>query len=271
MDEYFDGPPPGKRDIVTHQHQTGRMEGKISLRSGKITLKMRKPCTLDYDATFDDGDENVRIAAAALSEMKSSRKRPPAIKRDSLSLIKVKRMPQFDDDEPRFGQRIDRDDHRDQQPDHQHRCVLDPCHPRCLAISKDPDILNSLHCFVRESLLELFSHGDGSSSLSEQESEGSTFSGRVGLRCAFCSHIPRSSRSIMSSFTPKSIEDIYRQVCAWQRIHFGTCDHVPQEILEKYNRLKQSDKTRGKKPYWAWSAREIGLVNMDAKGMCFHL
>eukprot|EP00978_Attheya_sp_CCMP212_P006079 scaffold13679_cov54-Attheya_sp.AAC.3 len=253
-DDFFDGPTPGKREIVIYQHQTGRIQGEIALMSAKFRHKMRQPRTLDDDA------------AVTLVQMKSSRKRPPGIKRDSLSLIKLKRMPQFDDDEPNFGQRIDRDESRDQQPDHQRQlCVLDPRYPRCLAISKDPETLNSLHCFVRESLLELFSHGDGSSSWSEQESEDSTFSGRVGLRCAFCSHIPRSSRSIMSSFTPKTIEDIYRQVCAWQRIHFGTCDHVPKEILDKYNRLKQSDKTRGKKPYWAWSAREIGVHNAVQK------
>jgi hypothetical protein len=270
MDEILAGPRPRKGEILIHQHQTGRMEVKISLRYGKIALKMRKPHTLDDDGAFYDGDENVRIAALALWKLKSSRKRPPAIKNDSLSLIKVKRMPQFDDDEPHFGQRIDRDESRDQQPDHQHLCILDPRYPRRLTISMDHEVLNSRHCLVRKSLLEFFSQEDGSSALSEQKSEISS-SGRIGLRCAYCSHIPKRFRSKMSSFYPLTIEALYRQVCAWQRIHFGACEHVPTEVREEYNNLKESDKTRGKTHYWASSAYEIGLVNMEPKGICFQL
>jgi hypothetical protein len=298
MEEIFEGPRPREGEILLHQHQTGRMEGKISLRSGKfrlkrrklrpldddaafddgdenvrIALKMRKPCTLDDDAAFDDGDESVRIriAAVTLSEMKSSRKRPPAIKRDSLSLIKVKRMPQFDDDEPHFGQQSDRDEFRDQQADHHHLCVLDPRYPRRLAISMDYEVLNSRHCLVRKSLLEFFSQEDGSFEAGSEEKSEASSSGRIGLRCAYCSHIPKRFRSKMSSFYPLTIEALYRQVCAWQRIHFGACEHVPIEVRDEYNNLKESDKTRGKTPYWASSARDIGLINMEPKGICFQL
>lgn len=220
-------------------------------------------------------------------------------------------------------------------------------HPTRLAIRQDSHELNSLHCFVRSHLLELFivhhekefsnenkissfvekredehenqsvdlveeddsdserndgasqkcaSHSDHeaivSSILSEQQSHNiynckngnkmnvtcSTrlFPGRVGLRCIYCGHIPRKAifgKASMSTFYPKSLSDLYRSVCTWQRVHFRSCRHIPSDIKEKYWSLKDSDRSRGKTKYWVTSALEIGLVDSDGidgrGGVCF--
>eukprot|EP00536_Pseudo-nitzschia_multiseries_P003868 jgi/Psemu1/284704/fgenesh1_pg.61_\ len=67
----------------------------------------------------------------------------------------------------------------------------------------------------------------------------------------------------MSTFFPKSLEDIYRGVCTWQRIHFKTCRHIPKAYKDLYWQLKDSDRTRGKKVHWIKSAYDMGFRNVD--------
>ena len=196
----------------------------------------------------------------------------------------------------------------------------------------DSKELNSLHCFVRSDLLELFAlpdnesnegsgigkhiDADTSSNPDDTIEEGSEeeesnedhrrssrtsssmsskkrnsnrlneekrllrlFPGRVGLRCVHCAHIPRKRRSMelsikeptdfskasMSTFYPKSLADLYRSVCTWQRVHFKACRHIPKSVRDQYWSLKDRDRSRGKTRYWANSARELGLI--DAGGV----
>jgi hypothetical protein len=123
-----------------------------------------------------------------------------------------------------------------------------------LAMPDDPRQLNSLHCFVRSELLEVF--------CLDQETPR-----RVGFRCVHCGHLPRKDRSgtSMGTFFPKSLEDIYRGVCTWQRIHFRSCSYIPQEVSDKYDYLKDADRSRGKKPHWVKSAYRMGLRDADNK------
>ena len=158
-----------------------------------------------------------------------------------------------------------------------------------LALPEDAQELNSLHCFVRAELLELFAlpgahdeiasfdkesaHSRSSNRRNNTNVQGRNCSGRVGLRCVYCAHLPRRARSgsTMSSFYPKSLTDIYRSVCTWQRIHFRSCRHIPPQVREGYAHLKDSDRTRGKTRYWVSSARRLGLVDVDSDrgGICF--
>jgi hypothetical protein len=122
-----------------------------------------------------------------------------------------------------------------------------------LAMDSDAKKVNSLHKFVRAELLECF------------VLQGSY---RVGLRCVHCAgrqekRAASSSTSSMSTFFPKSLQDLYRSVCTWQRIHFKTCPHMPQDVKEKYWRLKDADRTRGKKSHWITSAYGMGFRNVD--------
>lgn len=132
--------------------------------------------------------------------------------------------------------------------------------PRRLAMPEDPNELNSLHCFVRAHLLEVFG-------LPPQKDKP----GRVGLRCVFCSHLPRKDRSgtTMCTFYPKSLQDLYRSVMTWQRIHFKCCQHVSPEIRQEYWKNKE-DQSRGKTTYWVTSAMRLGLQDISGRtGICF--
>ena len=127
-----------------------------------------------------------------------------------------------------------------------------------LAMPNDPQELNRLHCFVRSDLLEVFA-------MDEHNSKDKGSAPKVGLRCVYCGHLPRKEKegASMSIFYPKSMQDIYRGVCTWQRIHFKACKHIPQELVERYDYLKEMDRTRGKKHHWVNSAYRLGLRNYD--------
>ena len=86
------------------------------------------------------------------------------------------------------------------------------------------------------------------------------YPGRVGLRCTHCAHVRRKSTS-KAAFYPLRIKNIYREVCAWQRIHFKNCKHVPHNVRQRYDHYKRIDPSRGKVKYWESSARKIGLEN----------
>jgi len=220
--------------------------------------------------------------------------------------------------------------------------------PTRLALPNDASEVNSLHCYVRSELLELFvvSPAEGKvdqklqkeanknddddddedtdddfyeNSNSEEDDDESNrrttrarqrhnkrekknattntanattattsqytnrrhIPGRVGLRCVHCAHVSTSSRSkqkditssssssssssstisTKASFFPKSIQQLYREVCTWQRVHFKSCPMIPDSCRTKYKYLKESDKSRGKTRYWESSARELGLIN----------
>jgi hypothetical protein len=86
------------------------------------------------------------------------------------------------------------------------------------------------------------------------------YPGRVGFRCVHCADCRRKSAS-KAAFFPLRLTNIYREVCAWQRIHFKTCPMVPESVREKYDHYKMIDTSRGKVRYWESSAKKIGLQN----------
>lgn len=199
-------------------------------------------------------------------------------------------------------------------------------YPTRLSMLNDESELNSLHCFVRQELLELFIvHEDedsgpnqSSTGLMDDDSDGECttksdssassrnapirlttkvsplteknkpsiylHNKRIGFRCVHCAHLhPRSSRvscqdesyitvldpesilqnpnSPMNAFYPKSLAELYRLVCKWQRVHFKKCRYIPPSVKRMYQHLKATDKTRGKTKYWVSSAMELGLID----------
>ena len=205
-------------------------------------------------------------------------------------------------------------------------------HPTRLALPKDESELNSLHCFVRQELLEMFiipededykislpfcspvstseKHEDSASftpntpsssaissesfitsSQSKTPKKSTYYRGRVGFRCVHCVHaqprpsfictngdkksrvldpevIIQNSNAPMATFYPKSLADLYRLVCTWQRVHFHKCRHIPPSVRNLYHKLKHTDRTRGKTKYWVTSAKEIGLADDPKVGGC---
>ncbi len=79
------------------------------------------------------------------------------------------------------------------------------------------------------------------------------------MRCVYCANC--KSKATKAAFYPIRLKNIYRETCAWQRIHFKKCHMVPSHVRQKYEHLKKTDLSRGKVRYWESSARKIGLMN----------
>ena len=145
--------------------------------------------------------------------------------------------------------------------------------PTRLALPDDENKLNSMHCFLRAELLELFVVESKPSKKDElpkvKDYVVGSSCGRVGLRCIHCAHARKmhgsDGEAPMAVFYPKSISELYRLVTSWQRVHLRKCRNLPPTVHDTYSELKKNDKTRGKTQYWVTSARELGLVDCRSK------
>ena len=146
-------------------------------------------------------------------------------------------------------------------------CPVPDKYPTRLSLPYDASKLNSLHCFLRSELLEIFVV-EKSKNKSPTHSPHSSI-GRVGLRCAHCFMARRGrgdrDEAPMAVFYPKSIAEIYRLVTSWQRCHLRKCRNLPPAVRSQWQELRETDKSRGKTHYWVSSAKEIGLMDCQSR------
>jgi hypothetical protein len=146
-------------------------------------------------------------------------------------------------------------------------CAYPENFPTRLALRHDESKLNSLHCFLRSELLEIFVV-QKSRNKSPTHSPGSSV-GRVGLRCVHCAMVRKTKEdrdeAPMAVFYPKSIAEIYRLVTSWQRCHLRKCRNLPPPVRSKWQALRDNDKSRGKTHYWVASAKKIGLLDCQSR------
>ena len=147
-------------------------------------------------------------------------------------------------------------------------CAVPDRYPTRLALPDDNTQLNALHCFLRTELLEVFVVRK-SNRKSPCHSPSSSV-GRVGLRCVHCAMLrrtPQESRedAPMAVFYPKSIAEIYRLVTSWQRCHLRKCKNVPPAVRNRWQTLRETDRSRGKTHYWVTSAKQIGLMDCQSR------
>jgi hypothetical protein len=147
-------------------------------------------------------------------------------------------------------------------------CAVPDRYPTRLALPCDRDKLNTLHCFLRSELLEIFVVSK-SFRKSPCHSPSSSV-GRVGLRCVHCAMLRGSRRedredAPMAVFYPKSIAEIYRLVTSWQRCHLRKCKNVPPAARTRWQQLRETDRSRGKTHYWVTSAKQIGLMDCQSR------
>lgn len=147
-------------------------------------------------------------------------------------------------------------------------CPVPDRYPTRLALPYDNAKLNTLHCFLRSELLEIFVVSK-SFRKSPCHSPSSSV-GRVGLRCVHCAMLRGSRRedredAPMAVFYPKSIAEIYRLVTSWQRCHLRKCKNVPPAARARWQQLRETDRSRGKTHYWVTSAKQIGLMDCQSR------
>ncbi|GKY95297.1 hypothetical protein MPSEU_000491600 [Mayamaea pseudoterrestris] len=147
-------------------------------------------------------------------------------------------------------------------------------YPRRLALDGDETQLNSLHCYIRRSLLEIFVV-KRKTNVADVTPTTNSSAGRVGLRCVFCAMARQNdpngkNEAPMAVFYPRTVNEIYRLVTSWQRCHLRKCRNLPPSIRAEWNSVREAEKCRGKTSYWVDSAREIGLVDCVSKAGGIH-
>jgi hypothetical protein len=146
-------------------------------------------------------------------------------------------------------------------------CPVPKNYPTRLCMPCDNSKLNTLHCFLRSELLEIFVV-EKSRNKSPTHSPGSSV-GRVGLRCVHCAMVRKErddrDEAPMAVFYPKSVAEIYRLVTSWQRCHLRKCRNLPPTVRSRWQMLRDNDKSRGKTHYWVTSAKRLGLVDCNSR------
>jgi len=145
-------------------------------------------------------------------------------------------------------------------------------YPKRLTTRNDHVKLNSLHCFIRAELLEVFVVEEKSDKDIKFRHAPSSSVGRVGLRCIHCA-LKRNrnfedcleDEAPMSVFYPKAVGEIYRMVTSWQRCHLRKCKNLPPPVRNCWDQLRARDKSRGKTAYWVESAHAIGLRDCPSR------
>lgn len=146
-------------------------------------------------------------------------------------------------------------------------------YPKRLALEDDDNKLNTLHCFIRSELLEIFVVDQTICSSPTSSAGSGSALGRVGLRCVHCAQerkrlkVSERNEAPMAVFYPKCVSEIYRLITSWQRCHLRKCRNLPPAVREQWDELRKEDRSRGKTAYWVTSANQLGLVdNLESKG-----
>jgi hypothetical protein len=91
--------------------------------------------------------------------------------------------------------------------------------------------------------------------------------GQVGIRCRHCAHLPASRRQKGSAYFPAHTMGLYQaaQNMSTAHIQCGLCPEMPEYIKEHFKGLiaTKSFTSGAGRPYWAKSAKKMGLVNTE--------
>jgi hypothetical protein len=97
--------------------------------------------------------------------------------------------------------------------------------------------------------------------------------GQVGIRCLHCAHLPVASRQKGSTYFPAAVLGVYQaaqNMCS-THIQCGLCSQMPEELKSEFARLLTSKvaSSGAGRPYWAQSAKQLGLVDTEDGGIRF--
>jgi len=139
----------------------------------------------------------------------------------------------------------------------------------CIPLSKpdDPHWLSGIQCFVRSSMVEVFSLTEEDTEEEDDQYDDAEI-GQVGIRCKFCAILQPKLRPKGYVYFPDSISNIYQCVADLQRRHLTSCPEIPEDTKKFYKTQRGfASKAEGEtQQYWIDSARELGLIDVIENG-----
>lgn len=132
-----------------------------------------------------------------------------------------------------------------------------------LDMPSDEDCLSDRQCYVRSNFVELFAATEADVAARHSKGAQKLHVNQIGIRCKHCKQIRSKDRAERAICYPSSISRIYQTVADMQRFHFMSCTCIPDDMKEKYKKLKTT-RPRGvgsPQAYWISSAKESGLVD----------
>jgi len=131
---------------------------------------------------------------------------------------------------------------------------------------EDHHWLSDQLCFVRK-LIEIFeaNNEDVTARSRRGGMKKPIKTGRVGLRCVFCSNVPARQRAKGAVSYPNSIRIVHQAIRNFQRYHLMQCPNMPQSIKDEYKSLKTTRCHSGNASlqYWVTSCHALGMCDTD--------
>ncbi len=145
-------------------------------------------------------------------------------------------------------------------------------HCRPLACPHDIEVLNPIHCFVRNNV-EVFIADSYDVAAPAPGRKNPVILGQVGIRCIHCKGLPIESRVKRAICYPPTIANIYHAVSNMKFDHFSACKGLSAASHQQFLELKASSKcvkvsrksTSSTAKYYTDSARKyLGLIDTES-------
>jgi hypothetical protein len=140
------------------------------------------------------------------------------------------------------------------------------CLPVVLARRDDALKVSSLQVLLRHQI-EAFQATEEDATTHTRGRNKAVKIGQVGIRCRHCAHLPVLRRQKGSTYFPAAVFGLYQASQNMSTTHMqnGLCSEMPDAITAQFAHLvatKVSSAGAGR-PYWAATAKELGLVDTE--------
>jgi len=131
-----------------------------------------------------------------------------------------------------------------------------------LGIPEDKEWLSDMDCFIRRNL-EVFCATAEDVDLAQQDRKYPITAGQVGIRCVHCALAGgRNACRGNAVAYPYSISGIYEGVREFERLHLGSCKHLPTAMKQKLDGFKGSSSLSSVlRKYYVLAANALGMYD----------
>lgn len=134
--------------------------------------------------------------------------------------------------------------------------------PFIIGLSEDKLILNDHQVFLRQQI-EVFRASPEDVSTHTRGRTKPIRLGQIGIRCRHCAHLPITVRGRGSIYFPSQLMGIYQVAQNMAKLHYlgGGCTQIPPELLQKFQKARDTVNSGVGRVYWTQAAKKVGLVD----------